>query len=348
MQKPKIIILIGQTASGKTQTAIKLAKAINGEVISADSRQVYKHLNIGTDKVNKEAMQGVPHHLIDITDPVARGPLATLLARFGISQKSSRYTVSNFVYDAQAAIEDITSRGKVPIIAGGTMLYIDALMGNVNVPNVAPNPKLRAQLKQQSPALLFSKLQATDPCRAAQMVTEGQDKNPRRLIRALEIIDALGKVPENTQNNYPITKSHVGFGDWVMIGREEYDVLWLGLNNDPILQKEKINKRNAEMLENGLLEEVQQLQKMGISQEKFDTFGFEYKYPAMYLSGIPIIQNEVPTLEQVLMKMNSDTWRYAKKQRAWWQGRNEINWFKASEYENLLKKTQDFLTYTIP
>ncbi len=335
--KPKIILLIGQTASGKTNTAINLAKAVNGEVISADSRQVYKGLNIGSDKITKGGMQGVSHHLIDIADPL-----------------TDTYTVSNFVRDASAAITDMTSRGKVPIVAGGTMLYIDALMGKVLVPEVAPNPTLRTKLEQRSPASLFEELQIKDPRRAAQMVAEGQNTNSRRLIRALEIIHAIDKVPEYTPANkntiktkqHPITKSHVGFGDWVQnitLNGVLYDVLWLGLTNDQEVQKEKINKRNAEMLESGLMEEVQQLKSAGITQKQFDTFGFEYKYPAMYLANIPIILDEPPTLEQVLMKMNSGTWRYAKKQRTWWQGRDEIEWFMASEYEDIENTVRKFL-----
>ncbi len=314
---PQIIILLGQTASGKTSTAIKLAQEVGGEVISADSRQVYKHLNIGTDKVSTEGMQGIPHHLIDIADPVARGPLAT-----------SRYTVSNFVHDAQEAITDIAGRGKVPIIAGGTMLYIDALMSKVNVPEVAPNPELRKELEQRGSTSLFEELKDKDPRRAKQMVMEGQDTNPRRLIRALEVVAELGQVP---------------IIDDLSAVESPYDALWLGLSNDPKVQKEKINKRNAKMLEGGLLAEVQQLQEMGITQDQFNTFGFEYKYPAIYLSGIPIIESNPPTLDDVLMKMNSGTWRYAKKQRAWWQGRNEIKWFKASEYEKLRSLATRFL-----
>ena len=312
--KPKVIIIVGQTASGKTSTAIKLAKDIGGEIISADSRQVYKHLNIGTDKVCREQMQGVPHHLLDIADPL-----------------TGTYTVSTFVQDATKSIRDIIDRGKVPIIAGGTMLYIDALAGNVLVPEVEPDHALRAELEQSEPALLFAQLKDRDPRRAAQMVSEGQDANTRRLVRALEIVSKLGSVPHKSDikcDSKPLA---------------HYEVLWLGLHNEPTEQKKKIDKRNAEMLENGLLDEVQSLIDTGITQEQFGTFGFEYKYPAMYLAGTPIIQDETPTLEQVLMKMNSGTWRYAKKQRAWWQGRGEILWHKATQYTLLLDDTREFL-----
>ncbi len=312
--KPKIIILVGQTASGKTSTAIELAKAIDGEVISADSRQVYKHLNIGSDKITKEQMQGIPHHLLDVADPLRQ-----------------TYTVSNFVDDATKAIQKIKNRGKVPIVAGGTMLYIDALLGNVLVPEVEPNHALRKKLNSRTAEELYSELKAKDPRRAKQMITEGQDSNPRRLIRALEIVAKLGQVPR-PQDNDSIENPLSGF-----------DVLWTGLHNELSIQKEKINKRNAKMLKDGLLDEVKGLIDMGVTQEQFDTFGFEYKYPAMYLFGIPIIKDEPPTLEQVLMKMNSSTWRYAKKQRAWWSDRDKITWFKAEERIAFINKVENFI-----
>ncbi len=313
-EKNKIIILIGQTASGKTNTAIRLAKEIGGEVVSADSRQVYKHLNIGSDKITTDGMQGVRHHLIDIADPL-----------------TETYTVSDFIQDSTAAIKDIQARGKVPIVAGGTMLYIDALFGNILVPEVPPNPTLRAELEQHSSTSLFKELLLKDKRRAEQMKQEDQSGNKRRLIRALEIVEKLGHVPDSSDTQPTNTLL------------AENEVLWLGLHNDPVLQKEKINKRNAEMLDQGLLSEVKDLAARGVQQEQFNTFGFEYKYPAMYLSNIPIIKEEEPTIEQVLMKMNSGTWRYAKKQRAWWADREEINWFKPLEYEKLITRVNNFL-----
>ncbi len=309
--KGKVIVLIGQTASGKTDTAIRLAKELDGEVISADSRQVYKHLNIGTDKVSEEQMQGVPHHLIDITDPL-----------------TDTYTVSDFVRDATTAIVDIHKRGKVPIVAGGTMLYIDALFGKVQVPEVPPNAKLRAELEQRGRTSLFAELQSKDPRRAEQMIVERQDTNKRRLIRALEVVKALGQVPKV---------------DGLSAVESAYDILWLGLQNEPKAQKDKINKRNAKMLAGDLLNEVKELQNIGITQDQFNTFGFEYKYTAMLLSGTPIILDNPPTLDDVLLKMNSGTWRYAKKQRAWWADRSEINWYKSSEYAQLKSQVKNFL-----
>jgi tRNA dimethylallyltransferase len=321
-KKCKIIVLIGQTASGKTSTAIKLAKDVGGEVVSADSRQVYRGLDIGSDKVSKKEMQGVPHHLLDVANPL-----------------TETYTVNTFVQDATKAIQDICSRGKVPIVAGGTMLYIDALFGNVLVPEVEPDHALRAKLEQRGSTSLFAELEEKDPRRAKQMQQEGQDANKRRLVRALEIVSKLGSVPQSPTQNDNVARGPLA----------TCEVLWLGLHNDQTEQKTKINKRNAEMLKPkhrgkaSVLDEVQDLIDIGVSQKQFDTFGFEYKYPALYLAGKPIIQDEEPTLEQELMKMNSGTWRYAKKQRAWWQGRTEIQWFKAAEYRALAKVANTFL-----
>ncbi len=318
--KTKVLVILGPTASGKSDLAVELAKKYNGEVISADSRQVYKGLNIGTDKITKTEMRGIPHHMLDV-----------------VSTKV-RFTVADFVRRGQEIIADISSQGKLPIVVGGTMLYIDALFSKVHVPRVPPNQKLRDKLQQRSAESLLAELIVKDSRRAKMLTQEGQSQNKRRLIRALEIINTLGSVPKADDTN---TKS------------SPYDILWLGLQNDSKTQKEKINKRNAEMLNQdskskqhggaSLLDEVKWLIDKGVTQKQFDTFGFEYKYPAMYLFGTPIIKDNQPTLDDVLLKMNSSTWRYAKKQRAWWAGRDEINWFGADEYGKLRAKVREFI-----
>lgn len=293
----KTIVLVGQTASGKTATAIALAQAIQGEIISADSRQVYRRLDIGSDKVTHDAMRGVPHHLIDVASPL-----------------TDKFTVSNFVEQARAAMQDMCARGTVPIVAGGTMLYIDALCGNVQVPDVPPNPTLRAELEQRGLASLLAELQEKDPVRAATI----EPGNKRRLIRALEIVAVRGTVPP------------------LQVSTSDVDILWLGLYNDSEIQRGKIEQRNAAMLEHGLLDEVQTLHESGVPWERFSEFGFEYKYPAMHLQG------EI-TKDECLQKMNQGTWRYARKQKSWWKDRSEIHWFKPSEYKQLLRVAQEFL-----
>lgn len=171
--KQKLIVVVGPTASGKTDLAINIAKKYQGEVISADSRQVYRKLDIGTAKVTEKEMQGVPHHLIDVAD------IDTV------------YTAANFKKDAKQKIRNIADRGHLPIVAGGTFFYVDTLLGRIAAPRVKPNPELRAKLEKKTADELFKELEKKDPRRAADI----DPKNKRRLIRSLEIIDSLGEVP---------------------------------------------------------------------------------------------------------------------------------------------------------
>ena len=180
--RPKIIVVLGQTASGKSEFAVKLAKKFNppvgGEIISADSRQVYKGLDIGSGKIIKKEMKGVPHHLLDITSP------------------KRTFTVYQYQKLAKKALKDIIKRGKIPIICGGTGLYIDSIIYGIKFPEVPPNPKLRKKLEKRTTEELFKQLQKLDPRRAQNI-----DKyNRRRLIRALEIIITTSK-PVPTLNN---------------------------------------------------------------------------------------------------------------------------------------------------
>lgn len=169
----KILVILGPTSTGKTALSIRLAKRLNGEVISADSRQVYKGLDIGSGKVTKREMKGVPHHLLDIANP------------------KNVFSADDFVKAGRAAVADIISRGKLPLVVGGTGFYIDALLGTIPLPDVAPNPKLRKTLSGKELAWLQARLKRLDPARAKTI----DMKNPVRLIRAIEIATALGKVP---------------------------------------------------------------------------------------------------------------------------------------------------------
>ena len=173
MQKPKIIAIVGPTASGKTSLGIFLAQKLGGEVISADSRQVYRGLDIGTGKVTKKEMAGVPHHLLDVISP------------------KKQFTVDDFVRLATKAYSNVLQNNSITIIVGGTGLYVDTFLGRMSYPEVPPNPKLRAQLEKKNAAQLFALLQKLDPRRAANIEKE----NPRRLIRAIEIAKAIGANP---------------------------------------------------------------------------------------------------------------------------------------------------------
>ncbi len=174
--KPKIIVILGPTASGKSDLAVHIAKQCNGEVISADSRQVYKGLDIGSGKITKKEMQGVPHHLLDVVSP------------------KQIFSVEDFKIKAQEAIQTILNKGKVPIICGGTGFYIDTLVKNLVFPEVKPNPAFRTKNLEFTAEKLYKKLQKLDPKRAKTI----DPQNKVRLIRALEIAISLGKVPKIT------------------------------------------------------------------------------------------------------------------------------------------------------
>ena len=182
----KLIVILGPTASGKSDMAVKLAKRFNGEVVSADSRQVYKGLDIGTGKITKKEMQGVKHHLLDVANP------------------KKQFTASDFVDLTSGLIRQIVNRRKVPIICGGTGFYIDALLGDKQIPEVPPNLKLRKELEKKSVEKLFEILKKLDPERAKNI----DAKNPRRLIRAIEICKVLGRVPKlHTRNSKSQTRN---------------------------------------------------------------------------------------------------------------------------------------------
>ena len=188
MKKQKIITIVGPTASGKTGLSIELAKRHSGEVISADSRQVYKDLDIGTEKVTEHEMQGIPHYCIDIASP------------------KRAFSVEQWRRHAQVAVEKIHKHGNLPIVAGGTGFYVDSLIYNYSFPVVKPNTKLRKELSSKSTEELFEALQRLDPRRALTI----EQKNPRRLIRAIEIAVELGKVPSLSKKKSNFEATWIG------------------------------------------------------------------------------------------------------------------------------------------
>ncbi len=281
-EKPKILAIVGPTASGKTSLSIQLAKKFNGEIISADSRQVYRGLDMGTGKVTQDEMQGVPHHLLDVVDP------------------ENTYTVADYVRDGRKAIADILSRNKLPIIVGGTFFYVDALLGRVSAPEVPPNEELRTKLELMTNNELFALLKQKDAKRA-----ETIDKdNPRRLIRALEIIDAIGVVPE--------TKPE-----------ELYDALTLGMTITKDDLQRNIHTRLVERLEKGMIDEVVNLHKSGLSYELMSDRGIEYKYIVEYL------ENKI-TNEEMCALIETKSLQYAKRQMTWLKRNANIVWVEPS------------------
>lgn len=290
-KKILIIVIVGPTASGKTGLAIKIAKQINGEVISADSRQVYKGLDIGTGKVTKEEMNGVKHHLLDVADP------------------KKVFNVTDFQKLGEIAIEDIHNRGKVPIIAGGTGFYIQALVDGLVLPEVPPNIKLRKELENKTLEQLLSQLKKLDKNRY-----ETIDKMNRvRLIRAIEISNTLGKVPKlKTQN--------------------KYEPKFIGIDVDPEQLKKNIHDRLISRMNAGMIEEVQALHQNGLSWKRMEALGLEYRFIARYL------QNKI-TKEEMLSQLETAICQYAKRQMTWFRRNKKINWIYGVEDFSYLRYT---------
>ncbi len=272
LRNPKVIIILGQTATGKSSLAVKIAKNIGGEIISADSRQVYKGLNIGTGKISQKEMRQIPHHLLDVANP------------------KKHFTVSEYKDLADKTIKGILARGKTPIICGGTGFYIDAVTKGVVFPEVPPNIKLRKILEKKSELELFNMLQKLDKRRASNI----DAKNKVRVIRAIEIVKALGKVPEITEATPP------------------YKFIKIGLYLPSDKLKKKVEKRVKKMFDDGLLNEIKKLKKARISNKRLIEFGFEYSDP-------------------IYEKVVSETLKYAKRQMVWFKRDKEIKWLDASK-----------------
>ncbi len=284
-EKSKILVILGPTASGKSGLAVALAKKFDGEVVSADSRQVYRGLDIGTGKITKRETRGVRHHLLDVASP------------------KRAFTVAQYQKLARRALRNILRHGKLPIVCGGTGLYIDALLHNTAFPAVPPNLKLRRELEKESAEKLFARLRKLDPRRA-----ETIDRhNKRRLIRALEIVLTTGKsIPRHSN-----ILQNVGMFETLKIG--------VGLPKEEL--RKRINARIQNWLRHGLLREVKNLRKSGLSWKRLDELGLEYRYPALYLQG-------KISREEMIRKMEVETWRYAKRQMTWFKRDKEIIWTK--------------------
>jgi tRNA dimethylallyltransferase len=240
---PKVIAIVGPTASGKTGLGIWLAKKLHAEVISADSRQVYKGLDIGTGKVTSKEMLGVPHHMLDMVSP------------------KKIYSASDFEHAATDVISKLLATGTMPIVVGGTGYYADTLLGRLVLPDVPPNETLRARLEKKSIEQLFAMLLHKDPARAATI----EPHHKRRLIRALEIAAALGVSP----SKHPT--------------EQKYDVLWIGLAPTDKKLHANIHKRLLERIDAGMVAEARRLHARGLSYKRMEALGLEYRYLALLL-----------------------------------------------------------------
>jgi tRNA dimethylallyltransferase len=219
---------------------------VGGEIISADSRQVYRDLNIGTGKITKKEMLGVPHHLLDVASP------------------RKVFTVHDYVRIAQPVLKGILEKGKSAVICGGTGFYIDALLGRISVPEVPPNRELRGKLMGKSAPQLFAMLRKLDARRARDI----DPHNPVRLIRAIEIAKVLGKVPRAKKITSPLP---------------DYEVFWIGIRRTEMSIRKKIHTRLLSRIKAGMVREAKKLHANGLSYKRMDQLGLEYRYLARFL-----------------------------------------------------------------
>jgi len=313
----KLIVIVGPTASGKTDLSIKLAEKFNGEVVSADSRQVYKGMDIGTGKVTKKEMKGIPHYLLDVASP------------------KRRFTVVQYQKLALRTIKKIHKKKKIPFLVGGTGFYIQAVVDGIVIPEVKPDWKLRKKLEKKNIQELFKMLKKLDARRAKTI----ESKNKRRLIRALEVVI-------KTKKPVPLLKKKP----------PQFELLIIGIKKSPDELRELIRKRLLKRLKIGMIAEIKKLKKSGppasatparsdaavsgepkalragLSWKRLEEFGLEYKYIAQYL------QKKI-TYDEMMEKIQKESEHYAKRQMTWFKRDHRIRWIKThSQAEKLVKK----------
>jgi len=306
--KKKIIVILGPTASGKTRLAVKLANLFNGEIVSADSRQVYKGMDIGTGKDLEEfsifnfqfsKKIQIPHHLIDVVSP------------------KKQFDLASYQKLAFAAIDDILSRGKLPILTGGSGLYLQAVVENFKLSDAKKNSAARAAAEELSADELFSKLEKLAP-KMALRLNQSDKNNKRRLVRYLEILE----------QNESLKREN---------GRRKYDAMIIGLDCPRSVLKQRIAKRITDRLEGQkMVEEVEKLKVDGLSWKRLESFGLEYKFISLYL------QKKL-TYEDMTEKLTIATNQFSKRQATWfkrWEKQGaKINWLSdEAEIEKLVKK----------
>ncbi len=280
MSKQKLIVILGPTASGKTALSLKLAKKFNGEIISADSRQVYKGMDIGTGKITKKEMKGIPHYLLGVASP------------------KRKFSVAQYQKLALKSINKILKKRapKIPFLVGGSPFYIYSVVDGWIFPKLKPDWKLRKKLEKKSSSELFDILKKMDPKRAEKI----EQKNKRRLIRAIEIAEKLGKVP--------------------LLGKNiQFEYLLIGIKKPKEELEDLIRKRLLKRFKQGMMREVKNLRKQGLSWKRLESFGLEYRWIAKYL------QNKI-NYEEMFENLQKDTEHFAKRQMTWFKKDKRINW----------------------
>lgn len=294
MQQPPLLVLTGPTAVGKTKLSISLAKAVNGEIISADSMQVYRYMNIGSAKITKEEMNGVPHHLIDVLLP------------------EEEFHIVRFQEMAKAAMEEIYQRGHIPILTGGTGFYIQAVTRDIDFTATHGDESYRNELEalaaSEGPQCLHDMLLAVDPASAAEI----HANNVKRVIRALEFYHENGQ-PISRHNQEQRQKE------------SPYRLAYFVLNDERSRLYSRIDQRVDQMMEQGLLEEVRTLQQMGYTREMVSMQGLGYKEMLAYLEG-------EYSLEEAVRILKRDTRHFAKRQITWFKREPDAIWLNKADY----------------
>ncbi|WP_395548519.1 MULTISPECIES: tRNA (adenosine(37)-N6)-dimethylallyltransferase MiaA [unclassified Lacrimispora] len=301
MMRP-LIIITGPTAVGKTALSVRLAKAIGGEIISADSMQVYRHMDIGSAKIKKEEMDGVPHYLIDVLDP------------------EEEFNVTVFQKMAKEAVEEIYSHGHIPIVAGGTGFYIQALLYDIDFTENGEDTSIRMELEklgqERGAEYLHNLLRDIDPDSAEEI----HENNLKRVIRAIEYYRQTGeRISEHNKRERE--------------KKSPYNFLYYVVNTDRARLYERIDRRVDLMLEQGLVEEVMHLKDMGLTRDMVSMQGLGYKEILDYLQGIC-------TLEEAIYVLKRDTRHFAKRQITWFKRERDVRWLNLPDFNNDLDQVQ--------
>lgn len=295
MMKKPLIVLTGPTAVGKTKLSITLAKAVGGEIISADSMQVYKYMDIGSAKIRKEEMEGVPHYLVDVLDP------------------AEEFHIVKFQQMAKEAMEQIYAKGHIPILVGGTGFYIQAMVRDIDFTENEENTEVRAKWEQYAARYgaqaLHEELAKIDP-KSAESIPAG---NVKRVVRALEFYELSGKRISEHNEEQKAKGSPYSFAYFVL--NDHRDRLY-----------DRIEKRIDEMLKEGLVEEVQGLKDRGFNKQMVSMQGLGYKEILDYLDGNL-------TLEEAVYILKRDTRHFAKRQLTWFRREPEVSWIHKYEYD---------------
>ncbi len=307
MEKIRCAAVVGPTASGKTALAVELAKSLQGEVISADSMQIYRDMQIATAKPTAEEMQGIPHHLMDFLSP------------------EESFSVSDYVQLARQVIDDVTARGKLPIVCGGTGLYVSSLLEYVQFEPTQTDPKRRQELYEEAQKdggqALYEKLQKADPKRASEI----HPNNLVRVVRAWELYESTGKTMDQLR-----AESHAE--------PSPYDACIIGLNfRDRAKLYARIDRRVDLMMEQGLLEEARRVLQNPQLKTAYNAIGYKELRPYF---------EHQASLESCLERMKMESRRYAKRQLTWFRRNPQIHWLYVDEmksFEQLLKLSQNLL-----